>query len=111
MKICASRVSPVSRSMITRSIAGVIDEHMGLAHREREFVLPTSIQLAKTGVAVALRIALDVLVPEKRQRAVLALELAMHARPVRLDLLAATLLAAGIGVHRNLETIDYRPHC
>jgi hypothetical protein len=88
-----------------------------------------AIQVAKTGVAVPLRIALDVLVPEKRQRDVLALELAMNARPVRLDLPAVTLLAAAIGVQPglehgighvggqrpaqagSLEAIDRPPHC
>jgi hypothetical protein len=49
-------------------VAGVIDEqlvaaHVGLAHRDRELAFPDPVQLAETGVAVALRIARDVLVP------------------------------------------------
>ena len=42
----------------------------------------TPLQLAEVGVAVALGIALDVLVPEKRQRDVLALPSAPVARRV-----------------------------
>jgi hypothetical protein len=76
---------------------------MGLAHRNRELALPASVQLAEAGVSVALRIALNVLVPEDRQRDVLALELAMDARPVRLDLTTVTLLRAGIGEQLGLE--------
>jgi hypothetical protein len=68
--------------------------HMGLAHRDGELTLPTSIQLAEAGVAVALRIALNVFVPEKRQSDVLALELAMNARPVWLDLTTGDLRGA-----------------
>ena len=72
-------------------VAGVINEqfvatHVGLAHRNRELALPASVQLAEARVTVALRIALNVFVPEDRQRDVLALELAMDACPVRLDL-------------------------
>jgi hypothetical protein len=83
-------------------VAGVIHEqfvatHVGLAHRNRELALPTSVQLAEAGIAVALRIALNVLVPEDRQRDVLALELAMDACPVRLNPTTVTLLRAGVG--------------
>ena len=76
---------------------------MGLAHRNRELALPASVQLAEARVAVALGIALDVFVPEDRQRDVLALELAMDACPVRLDLTTVTLLRAGIGKQPGLE--------
>ena len=44
----------------------LVAAHMGLAHRERELGFPASVQLAEAGVAVALRIVLDVLVPEDR---------------------------------------------
>ena len=47
---------------------------MSLAHRDRELALPASVHLAEAGVAVALQIALNVFVPEDRQRYVLALE-------------------------------------
>jgi hypothetical protein len=58
-------------------VAGVIDEqlvaaHVGLAHRDRKLGFPESVQLTEAGVAVALPIALNVLVPEDRQRDVLA---------------------------------------
>lgn len=81
-------------------VAGVIDKqfvaaHMGLTHRDRELAFPASVQLAEAGVAVTLRIALDVFVPQDRQRHVLALELAMHDRPIWFDLTAMTLLLAG----------------
>src|SRR5947199_5335300 len=60
---------------------------MGLAHRDRELGFPASVQLAEAGIAVALRMALDVLVPEDRQRDVLALELPVdRARPDAGDL-------------------------
>ena len=47
---------------------------MSLTLRELELALPASVHLPKAGVAVALRIALNVFVPEDRQRYVLALE-------------------------------------
>jgi hypothetical protein len=47
---------------------------MSLAHRDQELALPASVHLAKAGAAVADRIALNVFVPEDRQRYVLALE-------------------------------------
>jgi hypothetical protein len=72
-------------------VAGVINEqlvatHVGLAHRDRELGFPASVQLAEAGIAVALRVAGGVLVPEDRQRDVLALELAMDGWPLGLDL-------------------------
>ena len=89
-------------------VTGVIDEqlvaaHMGLAHGDRELAFPGSVQLAETRVAVAFRIARDVLVPEDRQRDMLALELAMDARPVGLDLTPVALLRASIGEQPRLE--------
>jgi hypothetical protein len=62
-KICAERTSPVRRSTITGTVSPA-----GLAHRNRELAFPASVQLAEAGVAIALRIALNVLVPEDRQR-------------------------------------------
>ena len=48
-----------------RGVAGVIDKQfiatqMGLAHRDRELVFPASVKLAEAGVAITLRITLDV---------------------------------------------------
>jgi hypothetical protein len=76
---------------------------VGLAHRDRELACPDPIELAEARIAVALRIAHDVLVPEDRQRDVLALELAMDARPIGLDLTPVALLGAGIGEQPRLE--------
>src|SRR5213593_2446574 len=76
---------------------------MGLAHRDRELGFPASVQFAETGVAIAVRIALDVLIPEDRQRDVLALQLPMSARPVGLDLPPVTLLRPGIGEQPGFE--------
>ena len=89
-------------------VAAVIDEQLvatdvSLAHRDRELAFPDSVQLAAAGVAVALRTALDALVPEDRQRDVLSLELAMDARPVGLDLPPLALLRAGVGVQPRLQ--------
>src|SRR5262249_1587396 len=69
-----------------------------------ELGLPDSVQLAEAGIAVALRMALDVLVPEDRQRNVLALELAMDRRPVGLELPTMTALRAGVGEEPGLES-------
>src|SRR5206468_12291448 len=76
---------------------------MGLAHRDRELGFPASVQLAEAGVAVAVRIALDVLVPEDRQRDVLARERAMDGRPPRLDLTPVTVFRAGCSEWCRLE--------
>jgi hypothetical protein len=50
---------------------GIVDEQlvatqMGLPHRDRELAFPAAVQFAEARIAVALGIALDVLVPEKR---------------------------------------------
>jgi hypothetical protein len=89
-------------------VAGVIDEqlvaaHVGLAHRDRELAFPDSIQLAEPRVAVAPGIARNVLVPENRQGDVLALELAMDARPVGFDLPALALPRPGLGKQPHLK--------
>lgn len=83
-------------------VAGIIDEQlvaadMGLPHRDRDPAFPASVELAETGVAVALGVALDVFVPEDRQRDVLAFEFPMDGRPVRLDPAAVTPLGADLG--------------
>jgi hypothetical protein len=83
-------------------VASVVDEqlvaaHVGLAHRDRELAFPDAVQLAEARVAEALRMAHDVFVPEDRQRDVLALELAMDARPVGFDLPPVALPRPGFG--------------
>src|SRR5262245_22939750 len=47
-----------------------------------------------TRVAIAARMALDILVPQHRKRHVLALHLTMQLSPVRLGMAAVPLLAA-----------------
>ena len=78
-------------------VAGVIDEQlvaaeMGLAHRHRQLARPGPVELAEPGVAIAVRVLLDVLVPQDRQRDVLALQLAVDARPIGLGVPAMALL-------------------
>jgi hypothetical protein len=80
-------------------VAGVVDEQLvaagvGLTHRHRQPRCPAAVQLAKAGIAVPVRAALDVLVPQHRQRDVLALQLAMNLRPIRLGIATMTLLGA-----------------
>jgi hypothetical protein len=63
----------------------------------------TAVEFAEARIAIALWIALDVFVPQDRQRDVLALELTMDFRPVRLDPTAVTLLGAGGGEQPGLK--------
>src|SRR6266581_860090 len=56
-----------------------------------------------TRVAIAARILLGILLPQDRQRYVLALELAVDPAPVRLDVAAVALLGAGVGVELVLQ--------
>src|SRR5262249_58234879 len=84
------------------AIASVIDEQLlagrvALAHRHRQPPFPAAIKLAKARVAITVRLARDVFFPDDRQGDVLALQRAMHFRPIRLSAAAMALLAAGIG--------------
>jgi len=76
---------------------------MGLAHGDRELRFPAPVEFAEARVAVALRIALDVLVPQDRQRNVLALQLAMNGCPVGFDMTAMALLRPGVGKQPRLK--------
>jgi hypothetical protein len=76
---------------------------VGLAHRDRELALPAAVKVAEAGVAVALRIALDVFVPEERQRDVLALELPLDVRPVGLGLPPVAVPRPGLREQPRLE--------
>ena len=101
------------------AVAGIIDEQLlarrvALAHRHRQPPFPAAIKLAKARVAIAVRLARDVFLPHDRQRDVLALQRAMHFRPVRLPAFAMALLAAGTGEQLRLkravsETVRQRP--
>ena len=68
---------------------------MALPHRHREGAFPDAVELAEPRVAIAIRVPLDVLVPQDRQRDVLALELAVNASPVRLGVAALARPGAG----------------
>jgi hypothetical protein len=89
-------------------VPGVIDEEffaagMRLAHRDRELALPATVQFAEPGISVALRFLSDVLVPQDRERDVLALELPVHPGPIRLGTLPVPLLLPGILIHTGFE--------
>src|SRR5271166_6860955 len=71
------------------AVARVVDEQslprrMRLPHRRRQRFLERAIELTKTAVAVPARMGGDVFVPDDLQRDVLALQLAVNRRPVRL---------------------------
>src|ERR1700716_3566401 len=73
------------------AVAGIIDEQlvagrMRLAHRHRQAAFPAAVELAEPRIAIPAGLARDVFLPQDRQRYVLALELAVHRRPVRLRL-------------------------
>src|SRR5260370_18579218 len=65
---------------------------MGLAHRDRELAFPGPVEFAEAGIAIPVRLLLDILVPQDRQRDVLAPQLAVDARPIRLGMAAMALL-------------------
>ncbi|MGY3695420.1 hypothetical protein ACVIGA_005500 [Bradyrhizobium sp. USDA 3240] len=73
------------------AVARIVDEQLlagrvRLAHRHRQPAFPGPVELAEPRIAIPAGFARDVLLPHNRQRHVLALELAMHRRPVRLGL-------------------------
>ena len=92
------------------AVAGVIDEQplaggVRLPHRHRQRLFEGAIELAKPRIAVAARIGGDIFVPQNRQGDVLALQLAMHARPVRLRDPPMAPFAAPGGVERRLQRV------
>ena len=92
------------------AVAGVIDEQplaggVRLPHRHRQRLFEGAIQLAKPRVAVAARIGGDVFVPQDHQGDVLALQLAMHACPIRLLDAPMAPFAAPVSVKRRLQRI------
>src|SRR5207302_2646395 len=81
-------------------VAGVIDKQLvaadvGLPHRDRQSRCPAAVQLAEARIAIPLRAALDVLVPQHHQGDVLALELTVNLSPIGLDMTPMALLGAG----------------
>ena len=74
-------------------LSGIIDEKpfaggMGLPHSRRQAALPLPIELAEPRVAVALRLALAVLLPEQHEGDAGPPQLAIHRRPIRRALAA-----------------------
>jgi hypothetical protein len=87
-------------------VAGIVDEQllagtMGLPHRHRQIGRPAPVKIAETAVAVAVRVAGDVFVPQDLQRHMLALQLPVHISPVRLGRPAMARLRAGRLVERG----------
>lgn len=87
-------------------IAGIVDEQlvagrMGLAHRHRQTALPGAVELTEARVPVSAGLGGDILLPQDRQRHVLAFELAVHGRPVGLGDAAVTLTVAIAGLREQ----------
>ena len=89
-------------------VAGVVHEHLvaaqvGLAHGHRQARLPATVELAEADVAIAVRLGVDVLVPQDLQGDVLALQLPVQDRPIRLGHTAMALLLAARAVQTRLQ--------
>ena len=103
------------------AVARIVDEQLvagrvRLAHRHRQPAFPATVELAEARIAIPAGLARDVLLPHNRQRHVLALELAMYRRPVRLGEAPLALPAAAAGLckkpgfqHRVGDVIGQRP--
>ncbi len=76
---------------------------MVLAHRHRQIGRPAPVEVTKPAVAIAVRVTLDIFVPEDLKRHMLALQLPMHMGPVRLDAAAVTRLRSVRLVERGLQ--------
>ncbi len=81
-------------------VPGIVDEQlvsgpMRLPHRHRQAALPGPVELAEPGIPIPVRMANDILVPEDRQRDVLALEFPVDGRPVRVGMPTMPDLLAG----------------
>ena len=90
------------------AVAGVIDEQpfarrMRLPHRHGQLRFKGAIQLAEPRIAVTAWVLGDIFVPDDQQGDVLALQLAMDGRPIRLRQAAMAAFAAPIGVKRRLQ--------
>jgi len=89
-------------------IAGVIDEQplagrVRLPHRRRQLRFKAAIELAKPRIAVTVGIGGDILIPDDHQGDVLALQLPMNRRPIRLGVAAMAPFGPVIGVKRRLQ--------
>ncbi len=89
-------------------VARVVDEQplarpVCLPHRRRQLLLEPAIEFAKPGVAVTVGLGCDIFVPDDLQRDVLAFQLAMLRRPIRLRVEAMSPLASSVRVKRRLQ--------
>lgn len=89
-------------------VAGIVDEQLIagrviLPHRHRQLHRPTAVKVTISTVAIAVRITADVFVPQDLQRHMLALQLAMDLRPVRLRAPTVTRLRPGRLVKRRFQ--------
>ena len=89
-------------------IAGVIDEQtlagrVRVSHRRRQLRFKAAIELAKPRIAVTAGIGGDIFIPDDHQGDVLALQLPMNRRPIRLGVAAMAQFGPVIGVKRCLQ--------
>ena len=88
---------PVARIIDEQALTGRI----ALPHGGGQAAFEDAVEFAEPGIAVTARMSRDILVPEDRQRDVLALEVAVNPRPIGFGVTAMTLLRAGIGIERR----------
>ena len=74
-----------------------------LPHRRRQLLLEPAIEFAKPGVAVTAGLGCDIFVPDDLQRDVLAFQLAMRRRPIRLRVQPMSPLASAVRIKRRLQ--------
>ncbi|MNC87000.1 hypothetical protein D3C83_26940 [compost metagenome] len=65
-----------------------------LAHRHRELLFPSPVNLAEPRIAIPVGMKLDVFVPQNLKRDVFALDLTMHSSPIGLRTAPAAALGA-----------------
>src|SRR6266481_1999170 len=69
----------------------------------RGLAFPGPVEFTEAGIAIPVRPLLDILVPQDRQGDVLAPQLAVDARPIRLGMAAMALLGSGILVQLRFQ--------
>ena len=90
------------------AVARIIEEkpfagHMRLSHRDRQPEFKGAIEFAKPRIAVTAWIDGDIFVPDDQQGDVLALQLLMNGRPIRLGVTPVALFGSPIAVERRLK--------
>ena len=96
---------PVARVIDEQPLAG----RMRLPHRRRQLRFKAAIEFAKPRIAVTAGIGGDIFIPDDQQRDVLALQLPMDRRPIRLGVAAMAPFAPAIGVKRRLQVAVAHP--